>query len=81
MPQFSSRSCMDPICRVSNSRAKAASNQHGGVRAVPFATERIAVRTRQKALALLGSEPVLDTDSNPAHSLKPPDPGRKFGTE
>ena len=38
--------------------SKPASDQHGEDRVVPFATERIAVRTRQKPFALLGGEPV-----------------------
>ncbi len=61
--------------------AKSASDQHGEDRVVPFATERIPIRTRQKPLALLGGEPVPDTDSNPAHSFNPSDSGRKLRAE
>jgi hypothetical protein len=61
--------------------AESASNQHGEDRVVPFATERIAIRTRQEPPALLRCEPVPNTDSNPAHSFGSPDPGRKFRTQ
>jgi len=45
------------------------------------ASERLAIRSCQEPLALIGGEPVPDADSNPAHSLAPSDPGRKFRTE
>ena len=45
--------------------SKPASNQHGEDRVVPFAMERIAVRTRQKPLTLRYGESVPDTNPNP----------------
>jgi hypothetical protein len=57
------------------------SDQHGEGRVIPLATERIAVHTRQKPLALLGGEPVPNPDSNPAHSLHPSDSRCEFRTE
>jgi hypothetical protein len=61
--------------------SKSASDQHGEDRVIPFAAERIRNQTRQKPFALLGGEPVPDTNSNPAHSLNPSDSGCKFRTE
>jgi hypothetical protein len=60
--------------------AESTSYQHGENRVIPFASERVAIHSRQEPLALIGGEPVPDADSNQAHSLDPSDPGRKFRT-
>jgi len=61
--------------------AESTPDQHPENRVIPIATERIAVRTRQKPLALFRGEPVPDTNPNPADSFDQPDPGREFRTE
>ena len=61
--------------------AEPASDQHGEDRVVPLATEGIAVCTGQKPLALLGREPVPNTDTNPADSFDASNSGCQFWTE
>jgi hypothetical protein len=50
-------------------------------KALAAAPQRLTVRTGEQSLALLGREPIADSDSDPAHSLPSSNSSGQFWTE